>query len=199
MIGANAIAANPYAMVSAPDRRALYVADSASGRVLRVTLDGDIRVFAELPNMPPLTGLAFAPDGKLYFADFSTLPHAPGSGAIWAADPSGKLAVAVGGLTMPIDVGFDSAGTMYVLEFGDGRQRGQPYADGGRLLRIEGDETQTVVLDRLNYPTAMAFSRTGDLYIAVGGAFTAQGQGEILKVQCYALGAPEACSRQSTQ
>src|SRR3954453_7383972 len=43
------VAANPYAMVTAPDRSALYVADGASGRVLRVALDGKISVFAELP------------------------------------------------------------------------------------------------------------------------------------------------------
>jgi len=45
----------------------------------------------------------------------------------------------------------------------------------------------------------MAFSRAGDLYIAVGGAFTAPGQGSILKVPCAALGAPEACPHQPAQ
>jgi len=188
MIGPNAVAANPYAMVAAPDASALYVADGASGRVLRVTLDGNISVFAELPDMPPLTGLAFGPDGRLYFADFSPLPHISGSGAIWAADQAGELAVAAAGLTMPIDIGFDAAGAMYVLEFGAGQQPGQPYAaGGGRLLRIARDGARTVVLDRLNYPTAMVFSRTGDLYIAVSGVFSAPGQGEILKVPCAVL------------
>jgi sugar lactone lactonase YvrE len=195
MIGANAIAANPYAMVAAPDGSAFYVADGASGRVLRVMLDGSIMVFAELPNMPPLTGLAFGPDGRLYFADFSPLPHTPGSGAVWAAQPSGKPAIVAAGLTMPIDVGFDAAGAMYVLEFGDGRPAEQPYTGGsGRLLRVERDGTRTVVLDQLNYPTAMAFSHAGDLYIALSGAFSASRQGSILKVPCAALGAPKACS-----
>ena len=97
---------------------------------------------------------------------------------------------------MPIDVGFEGAGAMYVLEFSDGRRPGQPYAAGlGRLLRIEHNGARTVVLDRLNYPTAMAFSRAGDLYIAVNGAFSAPGQGAILKIACGALGAPEACPR----
>jgi len=190
------VAANPYAMVTAPDGSALYVADGASGRVLRVALDGKISVFAELPHMPPLTGLAFGPDGGLYFADFSALPHAPGSGAIWAADRSGKLMLAAAGLTMPIDVGFDAAGAMYVLEFSDGLRPAQPYAAGlGRLLRIERDGARTVVLNRLNYPTAMAFSHTGDLYIAVNGAWSAPRQGTILKIACPALGTPEACPR----
>jgi sugar lactone lactonase YvrE len=196
MLGANAAVANPYAMVAAPDGSALYLADGASGRVLRAGLDGSIHVFAELPESPPLTGLAFGPDGRLYFADFSKLPHTPGSGAVWAADTSGKLTRAAGDLTMPIDVGFDAAGTMYVLEFST-RARADPAyaASDGRLLRIEPGGARTVVLDRLNYPTAMAFSRAGDLFIALNGAFGGIGQGSILKVACAALGAPQACTR----
>jgi hypothetical protein len=67
------------------------------------------------------------------------------------------------------------------------------------LLRVEYDGARTIVLDRLSYPTAMLFSPTGDLYIAVNGAFTAPGQGSILKVACFALATPEACPRQSGQ
>jgi sugar lactone lactonase YvrE len=194
LIGSGIVASNPSAMLAAPDGSAVYVADGASGRVLRVSLDGAIQLFAELPGMPPLAGMAFGPDGRLYFADFSPLPHAPGTGAIWAADPSGKLALAAGNLTMPIDLGFDRAGAMYVLEFSNGRRPSQPYAAGlGQLLRIERDGARTLVLDRLNYPTAMAFSRSGDLYIAVNGAWSAPGQGAILRIACAALGAPAAC------
>jgi DNA-binding beta-propeller fold protein YncE len=194
--GAGSLAANPYAMVVAADGTALYVSDGASGYVLRVSLDGTIRVFAALPDLP-VTGLAFGADNRLYVAAFSRLPHLPGSGAIWVADPSGGLTIAAEGLTMPIDVGFDAAGTMYVLEFSGGGQSDHPYAAGaGRLLRIERDGTQRVMLRQLNYPTAMAFSRSGDLYIAVGGAFTPSGQGAILKIPCLALDAPEACLRQ---
>jgi sugar lactone lactonase YvrE len=194
LIGSGLVASNPSAMAAAPDGSALYVADGASGRVLRVGLDGTIQLFAELPGMPPLAGLAFSPDGGLFFADFSRLPHAPGSGTIWAADQSGKLVPAVPGLTMPIDVAFDRAGTMYVLEFSDGKRPAQPYAAGlGRLLRIEPDGTRTSVIERLNYPTAMAFSRAGDLYIAVNGAFSAPQQGTILRIACAELGVPAAC------
>ena len=157
------------------------------------------RVFAQWPHGPPLTGLSFGPDGGIYVALFSALPLAPGNGAIWTADTTGALAVAMPGLTMPIDVGFDAAGAMYVLEFSNGGTPAQPYpADSGRLLRFAPDGAPTIVLDRLNYPTAMVFSRLGDLYIAVNGAFTAPGQGAILKVHCHALGTPDTCLPQST-
>jgi len=191
---AGGVPINPYAMTVAPDGSALYITDGASGRVLRATLDGSVRVFAELPNMPPLTGLAFGPDGRLYFAMFSLLPHTPGSGEIWVADSSGQLSLATSGLTMPIDVSFDATGAMYILEFSKGIQPDQLYAAGnGRLLRAERNGSPTIVLDHLDYPTAMVFSQAGDLYIAVGGAFTAPGQGAILKVPCRMLAAPAGC------
>lgn len=185
---------NPDAMVAAPDGSALYVADGASGRVMRVTPDGPIRTVMELPNKPPMAGMGFGPDGKLYVTMFSRRPHTPGSGEIWAIGADDHYALSMSNVTMPIAVRFDSAGSMYVLEFSDGRQPGNPYApNAGRLLRIGHDDTKAVVLDRLNYPTAMAFSRTGDLYIAVNGAFSGPGEGEIVKVACENLGVSDAC------
>ncbi len=196
-MGISTLASNPYAMIAAPDGHTVYVSDGASGRVFQVSLDGTIRVFVEVPNKPPLTGLTFGPDSQIYFAVFSALPLAPGNGAIWTADGSGKAAVVVPQLAMPIDVAFDNTGTMYVLEFTSRLNPDELYAsDSGRLLRIAQDGTQTVVLDRLNYPTAMTFAPTGDLYISVSGAFGAPRQGAVLKVPCRELGAGEsACPR----
>lgn len=189
MMGGAGVQANPYAMIAAPDGSALFVSDGASGRVLRVTLDGTIQEFAAVPGRPPLTGLAFGPDGRLYVAVFSVLPHTPGSGAIWVAEPGGAIAPAVEGLTMPIDVAFDPAGTLYVLEFSDGRSPKEPYAAGrGRLLRIEAGGEHTVVLDGLNFPTAMLFARSGDLLISASGAFSGAGAGSVVRVACAELG-----------
>jgi DNA-binding beta-propeller fold protein YncE len=199
MSAGESYAANPYAMLATPDGQALYISDGASGRLLYLGLDGSMRMFAELPDNPPLTGLAFGPDGQLYVALLSALPLAPGNGAIWRVDPSGALAVAVSGLTLPIDVSFDAAGTMYVLEFGAVGPAARPYVAGsGRLLRIGPDGAPSVLLEQLNYPTAMVFSGKGDLYIAVNGAFTGPGQGAILRVPCYALGAPDTCLLQAS-
>jgi DNA-binding beta-propeller fold protein YncE len=189
-----AYAANPFAMVAAPDGRRLYISDGASGRVLSLTPDGTMRVFAELPGKPPLTGLAFDPTGRLHVALLGELPLAPGNGAIYRADADGKLSPVVADLNLPIDVGFDAAGQMYALEFGDGGTPTQPYMPGsGRLLRLRPPDPPLVILDQLNYPTAMAFSATGDLYIALNGAFSEPTTGSILKVACRRLGRPEAC------
>jgi sugar lactone lactonase YvrE len=163
------VTSNPYSLAVAPDGSAFYIADGATGRILRVTDNGQIRVFAELPGMPPLAGMTFGPDGNLYVAMFSLLPHLPGSGELWAADPSGKLTLVLKDLTMPIDVAFDAAGALYLLEFGAGPQADRPYIPGGgRLLRIAEDGTRAILLDHLDYPTSLAFSPAGDLYIATG-------------------------------
>lgn len=195
LILSGGLPSNPYALVAAPDGQTLYVSDGASGHIFSITLDGRIRIFATLPNMPPLAGLAWGPDGRLYVAMFSSLPHAPGSGAIYAADADGTFSMVADGLTMPIDVGFDAAGTMYVLEFGSGQNPEQPYAPGGgRLLRREQHSSWAVVLDRLDYPTAMAFSPSGDVYLTVNGAFTQPKQGSILRIPCRSLGLSAACT-----
>lgn len=193
-MASGAVPSNPFAMVAAPDQQSLLITDGASGSVLRVALDGTTHRFAVLPNIPPLTGLAFDPAGRLHVAMLSSIPLARGGGAIWVAAPDGELALAADELTLPIDIAFDTTGQMYVLEFGDIRQPAQPYTSGtGRLLRVAPDGARKVVLDRLNYPTAMLFSRTGDLYITVNGAFSAAGQGTILKMPCRMLGNAAAC------
>jgi DNA-binding beta-propeller fold protein YncE len=116
-MASGAVPSNPYAMTVAPGDNTFYITDGASGSVLSVELDGTTRAFATLPNMPPLTGLAFDPEGRLHVAMLSSLPLARGGGAIWVADSSSRLLPAVEELTLPIDIAFDSAGVMYVLEF----------------------------------------------------------------------------------
>jgi hypothetical protein len=192
MMGAAGVQSNPYAAAVGPGGE-VFVSDGASGRVLRVAQGGAISVFAEVPGMPPLTGLAFGPDGRLYVAVFSVLPHSPGTGAVWAAGGDGAAQAVVESLTMPIDVAFDPAGRMYVLEFGDGREPRDPYgaegvAGSGRLLRMGPGGAREVLLDGLAHPTAMVFAPNGDLYLAVRGAFSGPGEGEVVRVECGALG-----------
>jgi hypothetical protein len=39
----------------------------------------------------------------------------------------------------------------------------------------------------------MVFAPSGDLFVAVSGAFSTPGQGAILRVPCRALGTAQAC------
>lgn len=107
MVGGAGVQANPFAMAATPQGGAFFLSDGASGRVLRACLDGAITVFVEVPGMPPLTGMAFGPDGRLYVAVFSVLPHTPGTGAL------------------------------YVLEFGDGRSPMGALRRRGRAAAVD--------------------------------------------------------------
>lgn len=191
MMGAGAShAANPFAMIVAPNGETVYITDGASGRILQMTGDGVLSLWGEWPNTPPLTGLAFGTDGNLYAAMLSALPFQAGNGAVLRAAQDGELTVAVPDLTMAVDVAFDAAGRMYVLEISSGPTPTQLYApNSGRLLRVEADGAQTVLLDELNYPTAMIFSPQGDLYLSMNGAFDTSGEGEIWKVPCQIFSA----------
>ena len=88
-LASGGVPSNPYAMVAAPDGNTLYVTDGASGTVLSITHDGQVRTFATVPGMPPLTGLAFGPDHRLYIAMLSALPLANGNGVSGSLTPRG--------------------------------------------------------------------------------------------------------------
>jgi len=51
----------------------LYVADNANGRISAFTLDGERANYLDTGlDAGALSGLAFGPDGKLYFVDMQT-------------------------------------------------------------------------------------------------------------------------------
>lgn len=182
-------AANPFAMAVAPDGASLYISDAASGRVMQMMSDGSLRVVAEFANSPPLTGLAFDAHGELHVAVLSELPFAAGNGSIWKVTAESAPQRVVPNLTMAVDVAFDRQGAMYVLEFSSGPAEQMLYAaESGRLLRIAQDGVPAVLLDGLNYPTSLAFSPAGDLYLAVNGAFSAAGEGAVLVLPCSEIG-----------
>jgi DNA-binding beta-propeller fold protein YncE len=178
--------ANPYAMVPDPANRRFLVTDGASGRVLAAGLDGRIRVYSPVEGHEVLTGITWGPDGRLYVASFSQLPHRAGAGTILSIRPDGTAAVVVGNLTTPIDLAFDRAGHLYVLEFADGDSLDEPYRNTvGRLLRFvrqgDGWGAGQVLVEALPYPTAMLLGPDGSLYLSIHGAFSPPGSGEVLR------------------
>lgn len=180
------IISNPFAMIPDAANGRFLVTDGATGHVLAAGLDGDIQVFSDVTGHEVLTGIAWGTDGLVYVASFSQLPHATGAGAILQLHTDGSFAVAVDNLTAPIDLAFDMAGRMYVLEFIDGTETGDPYrGKTGRLLRLEpegdGWAAGQVLVQGLPFPTALLIDGQDRIYISVHGAFSPPNSGLVLR------------------
>jgi hypothetical protein len=191
------IFSNPFAMTPDQGRERFLVTDGATGHVLAAGLDGEITLFAELPGHEVLTGIDRGPDGLVYVASFSQLPHATGTGSVLRLFADGAFEVVVDGLTTPIDLAFDSSGRMYVLEFiGDGESSDPYRGKTGRLLRLEsqadGWGVRTVLIEKLPFPTALLIDDQDKVYISVRGAFSPPGTGLVVRFD-------DLAARQSTE
>lgn len=177
-------------------RERFLVTDGATGHVLAAGLDGEITLFAELPGHEVLTGIDRGPDGLVYVASFSQLPHATGTGSVLRLFADGAFEVVVDGLTTPIDLAFDSSGRMYVLEFiGDGESSDPYRGKTGRLLRLEsqadGWGVRTVLIEKLPFPTALLIDDQDTVYISVHGAFSPPGTGLVVRIDDFRAGGAE--------
>ena len=180
------IVSNPFALIEDPPNGRFLVTDGATGQVLAADLDGGIEVFSDVTGHHVLAGIVRGPDGLAYVASFSNLPHEEGEGAVLRVLPDGSSSVVAGGLTTPIDLAFDSSARLYVLEFGDASETGDPYrGKTGRLVRLERDGDgwaggQVLVLG-LPFPTALLIDADDRVYISVHGAFSSAGSGLVVR------------------
>ena len=187
------ITSNPFALLADPVNRRFLVTDGASGEVFSVAINGTIDVYSTVDGHEVLTGLTLGPARSLFVASFSELPHTRGSGSIVQVATDGTSRVVVDDLTTPIDLAFDSRGRLYVLEFVDAADPVHPYdGESGRLLRFErgdGDwKGPQVLVDGLAHPTSMLIGPNDEIYISVGGAFSAPHSGSVIRFDELAAG-----------
>jgi sugar lactone lactonase YvrE len=175
---------HPYGIAAGPDG-ALWVADAGANTLLRVNPEGGdielITVFegieSPMPNPnrggameadPVPTGITVAEDGTVYVALLAGFPFLPGSSKIVTVTPEGEVSDYATGLTMVTDVQVGPDGKLYAVQLGQFTQEG-PVPNSGALVRIENGEA-TEVLTELSFPTALAFTDDGDVYLTVNGA-----------------------------
>lgn len=152
----------PYGL--AAQSGALYATDGNHEVVLRITADGKAQRLLEYPASDrALTGIGAGPDGAVYVTEY--VP-----GKVTRVTPAGDHADAAIGFALPIGVAFDGTGRMCVLEF------------VGRVICLNGPDSREVVASGLTRPTAMTPGPDGDLYVSNFGHFSANGEGEIVKV-----------------
>jgi DNA-binding beta-propeller fold protein YncE len=86
--------------------------------------------------------------------------------------------VFVTGFKAIIDIAFDEAGNLYVLQHATGATA---LMGPGMLIRVAPDGTRTQVLTQLQRPTSVAIGPDGAVYVSNRG--TSNGAGEVLRVE----------------
>jgi glucose/arabinose dehydrogenase len=109
--------------VAAGPDGAIYVAEWASSKVTRITLDGQIGDGATKLRVP--TGVTFGPDGAMYVVEFT--------GRVLRSAPVGQEQkdILVDGLRAATAIAFGPDGNLYVSVFGQGASNGE-----GEIVRV---------------------------------------------------------------
>jgi hypothetical protein len=184
---------NPYGLDALPGR--LVVADAGANAVVGAcghpNCVNSARPLAVLPRTqqgrePVPTAVKQGPDGWLYVGQLTGGPFFPAASTVYRIPPGGGTPVPyVGGLTAVVDIAFDAAGTLYVLEFARGFQNGNPGLGQGRLKRKLPGQPVEVALDNLSFPGGLAVGPGGDVFISVDSASfdaTSLTQGKVIRV-----------------
>jgi hypothetical protein len=162
------------------------VADAGSNTLLDVRDDGTISTLAVFPSRAQgrstdavPTSVAEGPDDAYYVGELTGAPFAPGEARIWRVVPGHDPEVLCMGFSFVIDLDFDHAGNLYVLEHASGPAG--PFAGTpGRLLRVGSDCATTEVATNLPAPTSVAIGPDGDAYVSING--TSAGTGAVVRI-----------------
>ncbi|HEY0947793.1 MAG TPA: ScyD/ScyE family protein [Opitutaceae bacterium] len=178
-----------------------YVADAGANTLLHVTANGAVSVVAVFPSrvvdtppflpQPPFpaqlimqavpTNVVRGPDGALYVSQLTGFPFPPGEARIYRVVPGSAPQVYAEGFTNIIDLEFDGAGNLYVLEI-DANSLANP-AVGGRLARINAADgsVETIADDGLIMPGGLSIGPDGAIYVTNFG--TSPGGGQVVRIE----------------
>lgn len=203
---------NPYSLVLLDDGGHV-VSDAGMNALLHVAADGTISTLAVFPDKmadaPPFlelpegtqipmeavpTGVAQGPDGAFYVGELTGFPFEVGAASVWRVEDTngdgdaldeGEATVYASGFTNIIDVAFDGAGNLYVLEMAHNGMLNinpdDPSTLAGALYRVGEDGARTEILSGLLVlPTGLAIGADGAIYVSNFG--TIPGMGEVLRI-----------------
>jgi hypothetical protein len=188
---------NPFAVRAAPGGEAV-VTDSGGNSLLRVDNHGGISTIAVMPTLPLSqafsgdavpTGFTVGPDGAHYVGILSGAPFRDGAANIYRVVPGESPTVFRSGFKTILDIDFDDAGNLYVLQHSSGPAG---LVGPGSLLRVAPDGTRSTLVGGLTAPTSLAIG-DGAVYITNFGAMA--GQGQVLRVAVSGPGGGAASAR----
>ena len=173
-----AIDTNPYQLAVLSDR--VLITDAGANAILQTTFAGVTSLVTVLPALPGggdsvPTGIAVGSDGAVYATQLTSVPFPVGGASVYRLAGSTATKVAAG-LTNAIDMKFGPDGMLYVVEIThNSLLSGSPTGGLWQINPATGAST-LLMTDGLTRPTALAFDRTGNLYIADRGVIPGAGQ-----------------------
>ena len=171
----------PYSLVYV--KGDFYVIEPNHGELIKVTRNGKVtRVLDFSAHFGHIVPTAMAFKGNFFVGNLTPFPLIGGAASIYKVTSGGAVRIWATGFTGVLGVAFDKEDRMYVLETSvPGDPAGPPiFPQTGRVIRINENNTRDVIVDKLNFPTAIAFDHEGALYISNSGFGPPTGQ--ILKV-----------------
>lgn len=179
---------NPYGLLRLDNSS--VVTDAGGNSLLRVSDRGRVSTIAVFPNRTITVGgqefsidavpttVVKGPDGAFYVGQLTGFPFAVGRARIWRVVPGHAPTVWAGGFTNIIDIAFDPAGNLYVLEIAhNGLLSSSPM---GALIRLNTDGSREVLLEAF-FPTSLEVARGGRrIFMTTCGVCA--GGGEIWRV-----------------
>ena len=171
---------NPFGM-ALNSGGSFIVADAGANSFLQATMAGGVTTLATLPPSPnPLpfgppvyqavpTSVAIGPDGAYYIGQLTGFPFPPGAANVHRYDPATMaLTVAHTGFTNIIDLTFDAAGNLFVLQISSNGLASPAGPGSGLLLKIDASTGQrtTIASEGLFFPGSVLVGPDDALYVS---------------------------------
>ena len=187
---------NPYALFAERNGHAVLVIDAGANSLLRVGAAAERSaveglgistraVFAPHPTSADdavPTSIATGPDGALYVGELTRLPAIAGISNVYRLTPGASPSVCVGGFNQIMDLAFDAAGNLYVLQLTGALIRVTPEPDAAPdLCARYANGVRSVVASGFALPTSVAVGPDGALYVSNRG--TAARVGQVIRIQ----------------
>jgi hypothetical protein len=186
-----ALDSNPYSAAAAPS--GVAVADAGGNDLLWVGTNRRIRTLAVFPDVmvpaPPFLGLppgteipmqavpnavVRGPDGAWYVGQLTGFPFPVGAANVYRVVPGRPPQVYASGFTNIIDLAFARDGSLLVLEITTNSLLSGDLT--GRLARVHGGVTRTILTDGLVAPGGLTVGPSGAVYISNFGIMPDAGQ-----------------------
>jgi hypothetical protein len=211
----SAIDSDPYSFV--PYHGGYAVADAAADDLLFVSPSGHVSVLAVFPTIsetappgslgpeqttpvpvqaqPVPDSVAVGPDGALYVGELGGFPFNTKTSSVYRVVPGHSPTVVASGFTAIGDIAFDPSGRLLVLEI-DQAGIADPALEGGlptpgALIGVHRNGSRsTLASTGLEFPTGLAVSPHGSVYVSNFGVLPATGGPEGLSGEVVKVGLP---------